>query len=197
MISLQRHCSNKVQVRTSFCQWTNIDFSKKEKHDLIIIDLFFLEITNQNLTSWRSGTSTVSLTTWWPRFSSPLEDLFGPVRTMMGMCSQTFWLRVSAAQADGSWIAIKKKKKAMWQPNDTSHFASVCVLRSGFGSLGLMTSVLVCPDGKTIEAEAAHGTVTRHYREHQRVSSSSVGCCWNYFNVQILREYLNKWNMYQ
>lgn len=43
------------------------------------------------------------------------------------------------------------------------------MLPSGFGSLGLMTSVLVCPDGKTIEAEAAHGTVTRHYREHQRV----------------------------
>lgn len=44
---------------------------------------------------------------------------------------------------------------------------------SGFGSLGLMTSVLVCPDGKTIEAEAAHGTVTRHYREHQRVGPSA------------------------
>ncbi|KAG7247664.1 hypothetical protein CRUP_024878, partial [Coryphaenoides rupestris] len=43
------------------------------------------------------------------------------------------------------------------------------ILAQGFGSLGLMTSVLVCPDGKTIEAEAAHGTVTRHYREHQRV----------------------------
>ena len=42
---------------------------------------------------------------------------------------------------------------------------------SGYGSLGLMTSVLVCPDGKTIEAEAAHGTVTRHYREHQKVNS--------------------------
>lgn len=42
-------------------------------------------------------------------------------------------------------------------------------LFSGFGSLGLMTSVLICPDGKTIEAEAAHGTVTRHYREHQKV----------------------------
>uniref|UniRef100_A0AAX7SSB2 isocitrate dehydrogenase (NADP(+)) n=1 Tax=Astatotilapia calliptera TaxID=8154 RepID=A0AAX7SSB2_ASTCA len=41
------------------------------------------------------------------------------------------------------------------------------ILAQGFGSLGLMTSVLVCPDGKTIEAEAAHGTVTRHYREHQ------------------------------
>uniref|UniRef100_A0A8C8JL60 isocitrate dehydrogenase (NADP(+)) n=1 Tax=Oncorhynchus tshawytscha TaxID=74940 RepID=A0A8C8JL60_ONCTS len=43
------------------------------------------------------------------------------------------------------------------------------ILAQGFGSLGLMTSVLVCPDGKTIEAEAAHGTVTRHYREHQKV----------------------------
>src|SRR6185436_12929048 len=38
----------------------------------------------------------------------------------------------------------------------------------GFGSLGLMTSVLLTPDGKTVEAEAAHGTVTRHYREHQK-----------------------------
>lgn len=38
------------------------------------------------------------------------------------------------------------------------------VVAQGYGSLGLMTSVLICPDGKTIEAEAAHGTVTRHYR---------------------------------
>jgi isocitrate dehydrogenase len=38
------------------------------------------------------------------------------------------------------------------------------MVAQGFGSLGLMTSVLFCPDGKTIEAEAAHGTVTRHYR---------------------------------
>ena len=41
----------------------------------------------------------------------------------------------------------------------------------GFGSLGLMTSVLMTPDGKTVEAEAAHGTVTRHYREHQKGKS--------------------------
>ncbi|CAN1123013.1 Isocitrate dehydrogenase [NADP] [Linum perenne] len=43
-----------------------------------------------------------------------------------------------------------------------------------FGSLGLMTSVLVCPDGKTIEAEAAHGTVTRHYRVHQKGGETST-----------------------
>ncbi|HEY7669711.1 MAG TPA: NADP-dependent isocitrate dehydrogenase [Hyphomicrobium sp.] len=44
----------------------------------------------------------------------------------------------------------------------------------GFGSLGLMTSVLMTPDGKTVEAEAAHGTVTRHYREHQKGKATST-----------------------
>ena len=44
----------------------------------------------------------------------------------------------------------------------------------GFGSLGLMTSVLVTPDGKTVEAEAAHGTVTRHYRDHQKGKKTST-----------------------
>ncbi|MBL6647406.1 MAG: isocitrate dehydrogenase (NADP(+)) [Flavobacteriaceae bacterium] len=44
----------------------------------------------------------------------------------------------------------------------------------GFGSLGLMTSTLVTPDGKTMEAEAAHGTVTRHYREHQKGNETST-----------------------
>jgi len=44
----------------------------------------------------------------------------------------------------------------------------------GFGSLGLMTSVLLTPDGKTVEAEAAHGTVTRHYREHQKGRATST-----------------------
>src|SRR5690554_4134356 len=44
----------------------------------------------------------------------------------------------------------------------------------GFGSLGLMTSVLMTPDGKTLEAEAAHGTVTRHYRQHQQGKPTST-----------------------
>jgi isocitrate dehydrogenase len=44
----------------------------------------------------------------------------------------------------------------------------------GYGSLGLMTSVLMTPDGRTVEAEAAHGTVTRHYREHQRGRETST-----------------------
>ena len=44
----------------------------------------------------------------------------------------------------------------------------------GFGSLGLMTSVLMTPDGRTVEAEAAHGTVTRHFREHQKGKETST-----------------------
>jgi isocitrate dehydrogenase len=48
------------------------------------------------------------------------------------------------------------------------------VVAQGFGSLGLMTSVLMTPDGKTVEAEAAHGTVTRHYRQHQKGQETST-----------------------
>ena len=48
------------------------------------------------------------------------------------------------------------------------------IVAQGFGSLGLMTSVLMTPDGKTVEAEAAHGTVTRHYREHQKGNETST-----------------------
>jgi hypothetical protein len=60
------------------------------------------------------------------------------------------------------------------------------IVAQGYGSLGLMTSVLITPDGKTVEAEAAHGTVTRHYREHQvRIARASTrtdmharACTW-------------------
>ena len=48
------------------------------------------------------------------------------------------------------------------------------MVAQGFGSLGLMTSVLMTPDGKTVEAEAAHGTVTRHYRLHQQGKQTST-----------------------
>ena len=47
-------------------------------------------------------------------------------------------------------------------------------MAQGFGGLGLMTSVLLSPDGKTVEAEAAHGTVTRHYRQHQQGKATST-----------------------
>ena len=48
------------------------------------------------------------------------------------------------------------------------------IVAQGFGSLGLMTSVLMTPDGKVVESEAAHGTVTRHYRQHQEGKDTST-----------------------
>jgi isocitrate dehydrogenase len=51
----------------------------------------------------------------------------------------------------------------------------------GFGSLGLMTSVLMTPDGKTVLAEAAHGTVTRHYRQHQQGRETSTNATASVF----------------
>jgi isocitrate dehydrogenase len=55
------------------------------------------------------------------------------------------------------------------------------IVAQGFGSLGLMTSVLMTPDGKTVEAEAAHGTVTRHYRLHQQGKQTSTNSAASIF----------------
>lgn len=59
---------------------------------------------------------------------------------------------------------LKSAGKFIWACKNYDGDVQSDIVAQGFGSLGLMTSVLVCPDGKTIESEAAHGTVTRHYR---------------------------------
>lgn len=59
---------------------------------------------------------------------------------------------------------LKSSGKFIWACKNYDGDVQSDIVAQGFGSLGLMASVLVCPDGKTIESEAAHGTVTRHYR---------------------------------
>ena len=90
-----------------------------------------------------SGTNTDSLTIWSLKSSREKEDMSGPARIMMVMFSLIWSLKVLFG------------------------------LSSGYGSLGLMTSVLYTPEG-AIEAEAAHGTVTRHYRQHQKGKETST-----------------------
>jgi hypothetical protein len=90
-----------------------------------------------------SGTNIDSLTIWSLKSSREKEDMSGPVRIMMVMFSLIWSLKV------------------------------FFVLYLGYGSLGLMTSVLYTPEG-AIEAEAAHGTVTRHYRQHQKGKETST-----------------------
>jgi isocitrate dehydrogenase len=70
--------------------------------------------------------------------------------------------------------ALKWSGKFVWACKNYDGDVQSDQVAQGFGSLGLMTSVLMTPDGKTIEAEAAHGTVTRHYRMHQAGKATST-----------------------
>ena len=70
--------------------------------------------------------------------------------------------------------AIKSDGGFVWACKNYDGDVQSDVVAQGFGSLGLMTSILLTPDGKTVETEAAHGTVTRHYREHQKGKETST-----------------------
>ena len=64
---------------------------------------------------------------------------------------------------------IKSAGGFVWATKNYDGDVQSDIVAQGYGSLGLMSSVLITPDGHTLEAEAAHGTVTRHYRVHQKV----------------------------
>ncbi|WP_066552750.1 NADP-dependent isocitrate dehydrogenase [Croceicoccus bisphenolivorans] len=70
--------------------------------------------------------------------------------------------------------ALKWSGKFVWACKNYDGDVQSDTVAQGYGSLGLMTSVLMAPDGKTVEAEAAHGTVTRHYRQHQQGKATST-----------------------
>ncbi len=70
--------------------------------------------------------------------------------------------------------ALKWNGRFVWACKNYDGDVQSDQVAQGFGSLGLMTSVLMTPDGKTVEAEAAHGTVTRHYRQHQQGKATST-----------------------
>jgi isocitrate dehydrogenase len=70
--------------------------------------------------------------------------------------------------------ALKWEGGFVWATKNYDGDVQSDIVAQGFGSLGLMTSVLMTPDGKTVEAEAAHGTVTRHYRQHQQGKPTST-----------------------
>ena len=70
--------------------------------------------------------------------------------------------------------ALKWSGKFVWACKNYDGDVQSAPVAPGFGSLGLMTSVLMTPDGKTVEAEAAHGTVTRHFRQHEQGKATST-----------------------
>jgi isocitrate dehydrogenase len=70
-------------------------------------------------------------------------------------------------------FALKNPGGFVWACKNYDGDVQSDTVAQGFGSLGLMTSVLLSPDGKTVETEAAHGTITRHYREHLKGNPTS------------------------
>ncbi len=70
--------------------------------------------------------------------------------------------------------ALKWEGNFIWACKNYDGDVQSDSVAQGYGSLGLMTSVLMTPDGKTVESEAAHGTVTRHYRNHQKGLETST-----------------------
>ena len=106
------------------------------------------------------------------RFKDIFEDIFNKeYKSKFSDAKITYEHRLiddmvaSALKWDGAFV---------WACKNYDGDVQSDIVAQGFGSLGLMTSVLMTPDGKTIEAEAAHGTVTRHYRQHQQGKATST-----------------------
>jgi hypothetical protein len=83
---------------------------------------------------------------------------------------------VNNVAASGRCASRRLASPFPWPLCCAASFGPASAMRAVFGSLGMMTSVLLTPDDKTVEAEAAHGTVTGHYRRHQQIAIPSRQC---------------------
>ena len=100
-------------------------------------------------------------------FQEVFDDEFGAIRL------DGHHLRAPADRRHGG-LGLKWSGGYVWACKNYDGDVQSDTVAQGFGTLGLMTSVLLTPDGKTVEAEAAHGTVTRHYREYQKGRPTST-----------------------
>jgi isocitrate dehydrogenase len=109
-------------------------------------------------------------------YDGQFKDLFEEIyqtefKTQMDAANLTYEHRLID---DMVACAMKWEGGYVWACKNYDGDVQSDTVAQGYGSLGLMTSVLMTPDGKTVEAEAAHGTVTRHYREHQKGNKTST-----------------------
>ncbi len=105
------------------------------------------------------------------RFKDIFEEVYEEYKTEMNALNITYEHRLID---DMVAAALKWEGGFVWAAKNYDGDVQSDTLAQGFGSLGLMTSVLITPDGKTMEAEAAHGTVTRHYRQYQQGKPTST-----------------------
>ncbi|XP_007022795.2 PREDICTED: isocitrate dehydrogenase [NADP] isoform X1 [Theobroma cacao] len=143
--------------------------------------------TDESIHAFAEASMNTAYQKKWPLYLSTkntiLKKYDGRFKDIFQEVYETRWK--SKFETEGIWyehrliddmVAYAQKSEGgyVWACKNYDGDVQSDFLAQGFGSLGLMTSVLVCPDGKTIEAEAAHGTVTRHYRVHQKGGETST-----------------------
>ncbi|KAL5732044.1 isocitrate dehydrogenase (NADP(+)) [Ranunculus cassubicifolius] len=143
--------------------------------------------TDESIRAFADASMNVAFEKKWPLYLSTkntvLKKYDGRFKDIFQEVYEASWK--SKFEGAGIWYehrlidgmvayALKSDGAYVWACKNYDGDVQSDFLAQGFGSLGLMTSVLVCPDGKTIEAEASHGTVTRHYRVHQKGGETST-----------------------
>jgi len=143
--------------------------------------------TDESITAFANSSFEMALEKEWPLYMSTKNTIMKRYDGRFKDIFEEIYQAKYKAQFDakGIWYehrliddmvaqCLKSDGGFVWACKNYDGDVQSDTLAQGFGSLGLMTSVLRAPDGKTIEAEAAHGTVTRHYREHQKGNPTST-----------------------
>jgi len=143
--------------------------------------------TDASITDFAKASMIFALNRGWPLYLSTKNTILKKYDGRFKDIFQEVYEKEYKAQfeAKGIWYehrliddmvayAMKSDGGFVWACKNYDGDVQSDSVAQGYGSLGLMTSVLICPDGKTVESEAAHGTVTRHYRNHQKGLETST-----------------------
>ena len=143
--------------------------------------------TDKSITDFAKASMIFALNRGWPLYLSTKNTILKKYDGRFKDIFQEVYEAEYKAQfeAKGIWYehrliddmvayAMKSDGGFVWACKNYDGDVQSDSVAQGYGSLGLMTSVLICPDGKTVESEAAHGTVTRHYRNHQKGLETST-----------------------
>ena len=143
--------------------------------------------TDESITGFARSCFNMALDKKWPLYLSTKNTILKKYDGRFKDIFQEIYLAEFKAKYEAAGItyehrliddmvasALKWEGSFVWACKNYDGDVQSDTVAQGFGSLGLMTSVLITPDGKTMEAEAAHGTVTRHYRQHQQGKPTST-----------------------
>lgn len=143
--------------------------------------------TDESIRDFAHSSFQVALSRTWPLYLSTKNTILKKYDGRFKDIFQEIYEKDYRAQfeAKGIWYehrliddmvaqAMKSEGGFIWACKNYDGDVQSDSVAQGYGSLGMMTSVLICPDGRTVESEAAHGTVTRHYRQHQQGKETST-----------------------